>query len=401
MAVASRVGVEEQFYDYARRLARYRQGRRAVLVRLSRLTKPFRQPSYQHAAREPFARLLRRYEGQLFTLPNDDFVCVLKGVSASELDRAVLAVQALVREDPNMRAAEADGRELAFLARFYDIAQDYDAFLALARAVAEGRDPEELEEGASSAPAAPGGDAGPPAAEAEAPLPEPDWLEAETAAGLLRHLGRIDPRAFLREGTVRLAAAGRAAVMDRIGFDLAALVNRLAPGRGLASGSPAAALLAQALTERLLEVEPAALGWGGRGRPLLLDFPLEPFAAARGRAWLSRLHRAGAEAGLVVVVAAGEALARPGEFAKAAALAKPLGIRAALGGLPLALAPAVGDQKRWPVALLLFSATASGREVRAEAPALVAGIAPERLVWCADDGEETGAPQPFRLFAPF
>ncbi len=397
MVAVSRVGVEEQLYDYAKRLGRYRSGRRAVWVRLSRLTKPYRQPSYQRAAREPFARLLRRYEGQLFTLPNQDFLCVLKGVSPSELERAVLAVEALVRDDPNLRAAEVDGRDLAFLARFYDIEQDYDSFFALAQAVAEGRDPNDCP------PAAPGETPphkkqrptrasrslhapAPSATDTEAPTPDPDLL-----AGLLRHCQRMDIRPFLTARPVRLAGCqgAQAHIMTRLGFDLAALRAKLAPEAPAIAAGPFASAIRLTLVERLIEQDPGELA-ADDDRPLLVDFSAAMLLRTTGSAWLDRLAAAHSN-GVIPVLDAGEILANPARLAKAAARAHARGMKLAAGDLSLALAPLFRNRKRWPLALLLFSADASSGIGEDEGRALLADLEPERLIWCPQDA---GPPRP-------
>ncbi len=403
MVAVSRVGVEEQLYDYAKRLGRYRSGRRAVWVRLSRLTKPYRQPSYQRAAREPFARLLRRYEGQLFTLPNQDFLCVLKGASPSELERAVLAVEALVRDDPNLRAAEADGRDLAFLVRFYDIAREYDAFFALAEAVAQGRDPADIADpteasrhtGASSSTSS---SPPPPAEEPE----EAAIMRMDVLAGLLRHLARADVRPFLKREDVRLrgATGRRAVVMDRVGFDLEALHEKLAPSEPFVTTALAAQALKRALAERLLDQDPDELLPSG-GRPVLLDFSLELLTDRHAHRWLARLVQAGGQTPLLLVVTAAEALSDAGRLRHVAAAAARLGLRLAVGGLPCAAAPLFRDQERWPVAMLLLSASASGSLSPEAADRLLAGLAPERLIWCPDDGKGSRPPGSIRLTAPW
>ncbi len=402
MVAVSRVGVEEQLYDYAKRLGRYRSGRRAVWVRLSRLTKPYRQPSYQRAAREPFARLLRRYEGQLFTLPNQDFLCVLKDVSPSDLERAVLAVEALVRDDPHLRAAEDDGRDLAFLARFYDIEREYDAFFALAEAVAQGRNVEEIDEShtppredtALSSPSSSPSSPQPPAEEAETATS----LRTEVLAGLLRHLARADVRPFLQRAAVRLrgASGSGAVVMDRVGFDLAALHAKLAPSEPLLATALAAQVLRRALAERLLDQEPEEFLPAG-GRPVLLDFSLDLLGEQLARRWLARLVQAAGNTPILLVLPVAEALGDAGRLRDAAVTAGRLGLRLAVGGLPCAVAPLFRDQQRWPVAMLLFSAAATGSLSPAAAARLLEGLAPERLIWCADDGGRLDVPRPVRL----
>ena len=123
---------EEALLEYAKSLKRHVAGRRAVLVRFALLTKYFQQPHHQRMASNEFAPLLRRFEGQLFTLSNSDVLCVLSGARIADLDEAVLKIRYMVRDDENLMAMEAQSEDDVFC-RWFDIEQDYDDFLKFTR----------------------------------------------------------------------------------------------------------------------------------------------------------------------------------------------------------------------------------------------------------------------------
>lgn len=129
--------------EYAKSLKRHTKGRLAVLVRFAVLTKYFQQPHHQRMASNEFTPLLRRFEGQMFTLGNSDVLCVLNGARVADLDEAVLRIRYMVRDDENLKAMEARSED-DILCRWFDIEQDYEDFLKFARRRFEtgGDDPE-------------------------------------------------------------------------------------------------------------------------------------------------------------------------------------------------------------------------------------------------------------------
>ena len=131
---------EELLHDYARRLDRHRKGRRAVCVRLSTLSKYYRQSHYQRAAAEAFEPLLKRYDGQIFQLSNSDIVFSCKGASVAEIDEAVFKVRYMFRDDERLRAAEENKATDDFCA-WYDIEADYHAFASFATNLVQGHGP--------------------------------------------------------------------------------------------------------------------------------------------------------------------------------------------------------------------------------------------------------------------
>lgn len=133
---------DEALLEYAKSLKRHTQDRRAVLVRFAVLTKYFRQPHHQRMATNEFAPLLRRFEGQMFTLSNSDVICVLKGARIADLDDAVLKVRFMVRDDENLQKMESQSED-DVLCRWFDIEKDYEEFLEFAQQRFEnGEDPD-------------------------------------------------------------------------------------------------------------------------------------------------------------------------------------------------------------------------------------------------------------------
>ena len=104
---------------------------------------------------------------------------------------------------------------------------------------------------------------------------------------------------------------------------------------------------------------------------------------------------------ILLVLTAAEALSDAGRLRHVAAAARKLGLRLAVGGLPCAVAPLFRDQEQWPVAMLLLSASASGSLSPEAMGRLLDGLAPERLIWCADDGDRSPPPRTIRLTSPW
>lgn len=123
---------EEALYEYAKSLKRHVKGRRAVLVRFAVLTKYFQQPHHQRTATNEFGPLLKRFEGQMFTLGNTDVLCVLSGARIADLDEAVLKIRYMVRDDENLMALEEASEDDIFC-RWFDIEENYEDFLDFTR----------------------------------------------------------------------------------------------------------------------------------------------------------------------------------------------------------------------------------------------------------------------------
>jgi len=121
------VSHEELLADYARRLQHHLPGRRAVHIHLSRLAAPNRREHHIRIAANSWDPIVKRFEGQIFHLGNNDLIVVSKGASVAELDNIVLKLRFLFSEDPLAEgSAEMEGRTFC---TWYDLQKDYSRFL--------------------------------------------------------------------------------------------------------------------------------------------------------------------------------------------------------------------------------------------------------------------------------
>ena len=109
--------------DYVRRLDRFREGRRAVHVHLSRLKPYNRREHHLRIAAFALETMVRNFGGALFNLYNDDFLALCKGASVAEMDEFVLRLRYLFGEDPLLVEMERKGEEFC---TWYDLEQEYD-----------------------------------------------------------------------------------------------------------------------------------------------------------------------------------------------------------------------------------------------------------------------------------
>ncbi|MGF1608013.1 MAG: hypothetical protein ACFCUQ_01360 [Kiloniellales bacterium] len=125
---------EHRLFDTAKRLQRHTEGRVAVHVHLSRLRPYNRRRHHLRIAAAAFEPLMTGHEGGLFQLSNDDLVVLCRGVALSRIDDYVLRLRYLFSEDPLLRdeAAGPDGSDP--FCDWYQLADDYDEFLAMAEA---------------------------------------------------------------------------------------------------------------------------------------------------------------------------------------------------------------------------------------------------------------------------
>jgi len=122
---------ENLLLDYVRRLEKHKEGRRVVHLRLSAL-RPFnRRDQHIRAAANSFEPLIGDMSGQLFTLQNADLVFIYKQEVQGHVETITQKIRFLFSEDPLM--SEEEGH--AFVS-WFNVEGDYDAVLALARALA-------------------------------------------------------------------------------------------------------------------------------------------------------------------------------------------------------------------------------------------------------------------------
>jgi hypothetical protein len=161
---------EARLLDYVERLSRYRDGRRAVHIHLSRLQAQNRREHHLRIAASSFEVIVSHFEGQVFQLSNADIVFICRGASPLAIDEAIMRVRYLFTDDPLV--AVAPDHDSDPLCTYYDIERDFERLLELARRVSD----EETRRQRRLAQIATGGGTG---AEAARPPVEP------------RHLGEL------------------------------------------------------------------------------------------------------------------------------------------------------------------------------------------------------------------
>jgi EAL domain-containing protein (putative c-di-GMP-specific phosphodiesterase class I) len=113
--------------DYAQRLDRHREGRRAVHIHLSRLKPQNRREQHIRVAVNTFQELVSQFDGQVFVLNNCDLVFLFKDAKISDIDEAVMRLRYLFSEDP--LAQGSDEEDLARFCTWYNIQGNYNLFL--------------------------------------------------------------------------------------------------------------------------------------------------------------------------------------------------------------------------------------------------------------------------------
>ena len=129
------VSIEHLLLEYVQRLAKFVDGRRAVIIHLSRLRPNNRRDHHVRIAANTFETLVKQFDGHLFLLTNADVVFVCKGASVAALDEAVMRVRYLFSEDP--LANDFDDNGPSRFASWYDVGRQYDEFLGVVRALHE------------------------------------------------------------------------------------------------------------------------------------------------------------------------------------------------------------------------------------------------------------------------
>jgi EAL domain-containing protein (putative c-di-GMP-specific phosphodiesterase class I) len=119
---------ESLLLDYTHRIARYAQGRRAIVIHLSRLRPDNRRVPHLRIAANTFESLVKQFDGQIFLLQNADMVFVCKSASIRVIDEAITRLRYLFGDDPLAAEIEEDGPDR--FATWYDLERDYKEFLA-------------------------------------------------------------------------------------------------------------------------------------------------------------------------------------------------------------------------------------------------------------------------------
>jgi EAL domain-containing protein (putative c-di-GMP-specific phosphodiesterase class I) len=101
--------VEQLLFDYVDRLKRSPDGRRAVVMHLSRLRPDNRGTHQIRIACNTFEALVKQFDGQIFVLQQGDIVFICKVDSVMAVDAAVTKVRYLFGDDPVAAQIEDGG----------------------------------------------------------------------------------------------------------------------------------------------------------------------------------------------------------------------------------------------------------------------------------------------------
>jgi len=124
---------EQLLLDYIQRLDRYREGRRAIHLHLSRLQPYNRREHHLRIACSCFDMLVKKFDGGLFRIGNDDLIFIAKGAGVADLEAVVQKLRYLFTTDPLLQAG---GDDLSGFCSWYALDEDYVAL----KNVAEGLD---------------------------------------------------------------------------------------------------------------------------------------------------------------------------------------------------------------------------------------------------------------------
>ena len=124
---------EAALLDYAERLRKFTAGRRAVHLHLSKLRRYNLRTRHMRAAMSTFDELVRDFDGVLYRFVNDDLVVILNGAGVADIDHCVLNLRYLFKDDPFLKSDEEGN---ACFCTWFDLEEDYDELLDLARHVA-------------------------------------------------------------------------------------------------------------------------------------------------------------------------------------------------------------------------------------------------------------------------
>lgn len=121
---------EELFIDYVKRMARHRDGREVLLVRMSELELINRTRHHIELVTTRLGQMARKFDGQVFRFVNGDVACVTRDASPGHIDSVLFDIRYGFSGDPLVQA-EDDG-EAVFIERF-DVRWDYDSIVKLAK----------------------------------------------------------------------------------------------------------------------------------------------------------------------------------------------------------------------------------------------------------------------------
>lgn len=129
------VGQEKLLLDHVRRLDRFREGRRAVYLHLSRLRPYNRRDHHMRIAGTTFDTLIKKFDGGLYRLQNNDLVFIAKGAEIADIDEAVLRLRFLFSEDPLLNNPQSESESK--FCTWYEVETQYDELRGAAEEAAD------------------------------------------------------------------------------------------------------------------------------------------------------------------------------------------------------------------------------------------------------------------------
>lgn len=123
---------EENFLDYMFSLKRHTAGRLGVIIHLSALSKVSKSGRSIDMAFDTLKPLLKKHEGQIFQLSNQDIIVLLKDIKRQTLEDHILKVQYLFRDDSFYKSLENLEREND-LFTWHDLSDNYQSLLMEAK----------------------------------------------------------------------------------------------------------------------------------------------------------------------------------------------------------------------------------------------------------------------------
>ncbi len=121
------LSAEQQLLDAVQRLDRYRDGRLALHIHLSRLQAEHRREHHIRVAAQTLQNSLCSGEGDIFMLRNRDIVFIGRDVSERAAEDAVVRLRYLFSDDPLIQFSE-EGPAEEFCSWYY-LERDYDSLL--------------------------------------------------------------------------------------------------------------------------------------------------------------------------------------------------------------------------------------------------------------------------------
>jgi EAL domain-containing protein (putative c-di-GMP-specific phosphodiesterase class I) len=230
--------------DYAQRLDRHREGRRAVHVHLSRLKPQYRREQHIRVAVNSFEEVVKQYEGQVFVLSSSDLVFVCKDAKIADIDEAVMRLRYLFSEDPLTQGP--DEEVMSRFCTWYNMETGYRNFLDTAERLYQEEQTRERRLAAAAA------EAGLPREKTDDRRP----LTPEQLGKLEDYLQRTDLSSVLRRQHICVVVGENPpqSIIKELYISIADLAESMLPDVNLASNRWLFQHLTQTLDMRMLRM---------------------------------------------------------------------------------------------------------------------------------------------------